>query len=184
MDRSKSGRRRDRRTKVAYRVCWQQQRWLTQKDVPDRRTSAASDQFRRGDGSFDNVAARSAERCDRTWVPRRIPAAPRNFLVSVARPQSQTIGVQPVAERVSRQSLWMQSHRRGFRFARMSGEPVRACQRKVEMSGFLPDRNGRFHGLLQGWFAGAWYLGVILFLGLGVCSASPGGRRPEEIGRA
>src|SRR5580704_14356794 len=57
----------------------------------------------------------------------------------------------------------------------------RSCQRKVEMSGFLPDRNVRFHGLLQGWFAGAWYLGLILFLGLGVCSASPGGRRPEGL---
>jgi hypothetical protein len=25
-----------------------------------------------------------------------------------------------------------------------------SCQRKVEMSGFLPDRNVRFHGFLQG----------------------------------
>ena len=64
-------------------------------------------------------------------------------------------------------------------------EPARfvssSCQCKVEMSGFLPDRDVRFHGLLQGWFAGAWYLGLILFLGLGVCCASPGGRRPEGL---
>src|SRR5580704_16757744 len=62
--------------------------------------------------------------------------------------------------------------------SRFPRRPDRTCQRKVEMSGFLPDRNVRFHGLLQGCFAGAWYLGLILFLGLGVCSASPGGRRP------
>src|SRR5882672_1760462 len=56
-----------------------------------------------------------------------------------------------------------------------------ACQRKVEMSGFSPDRNVRFHGLLQGWFAGTWYLGLILFWGLGVCSASPSGLRPPGL---
>ena len=37
------------------------------------------------------------------------------------------------------------------------------CQRKVEMSGFSLHRNVRFHGLLQGWSAGTWYLGLILF---------------------
>ena len=58
---------------------------------------------------------------------------------------------------------------------------VASCQRKVEMSGFLPDRNVRFHGLLQGWFAGAWYLGLILFLGLGVGSASPGGVGRKDL---
>src|SRR5260370_18076306 len=49
----------------------------------------------------------------------------------------------------------------------------RACQRKVEMSGFSPDRNVRFHGLLQGWFAGTWNLGLFFFLGFFVFSPSP-----------
>src|SRR5580704_6911617 len=55
------------------------------------------------------------------------------------------------------------------------------CQRKVEMSGFPPDRNVRFHGLLQGCSAGTWYLDLLWFLGFGVRSASPGGRRPEGL---
>src|SRR5882762_2820525 len=71
---------------------------------------------------------------------------------------------------------YVQMHQR----ARWKRSAMR-CQRKVEMSGFSPDRNVRFHGFLQGWFAGTWYLGLILFLGLGVCSASPGGRRPEGL---
>src|ERR1035438_2108679 len=54
------------------------------------------------------------------------------------------------------------------------------CQRKVEMSAFSQYRNVRFHGFLQGCWAGTWYLGLILFLGLGR-SASPGGRRPEGL---
>jgi hypothetical protein len=54
-----------------------------------------------------------------------------------------------------------------------------SCQRKVEMSGFSQDRNVRFQGFLQGCSAGTWYLGLIL--GLGVGSASPGGRRPEGL---
>ena len=49
------------------------------------------------------------------------------------------------------------------------------------MSGFPPDRNVRFHGLLQGCSAGTWYLGLLWFLGFGVRSASPGGRRPEGL---
>src|ERR1700736_5252555 len=57
----------------------------------------------------------------------------------------------------------------------------RSCQRKVEMSGFPPDRIVRFHGLLQGCSAGTWYLGLLWFLGFGVRSASPGGRRPEGL---
>src|ERR1700686_5072729 len=56
-----------------------------------------------------------------------------------------------------------------------------SCQRKVEMSGFLPDRNVRFHGLLQGCPAGTWYWGLILFGSFGLWSASPGGRRPEGL---
>jgi len=40
--------------------------------------------------------------------------------------------------------------------ANPSGESRKQrCQRKVEMSGFSPDRNVRFHGLLQGWPVGA-----------------------------
>src|SRR5580704_8875239 len=70
---------------------------------------------------------------------------------------------------------------RGLGEGLLGSSVANSCQRKVEMSGFLPDRNVRFHGLLQGWFAGAWYLGLILFLGLGVCAASPGGRRPEGL---
>src|SRR6266850_422468 len=42
-------------------------------------------------------------------------------------------------------------------------------------------RNVRFHGLLQGCSASTWYLGLILFWGLSICSASPGGRRPEGL---
>src|SRR5712692_523360 len=52
--------------------------------------------------------------------------------------------------------LWLESH----------------CQRKVEMSAFLPNRNVR----LQGWSGGGMYL--LLVLGF---SASPGGRRPEGL---
>src|SRR6202030_2959562 len=37
------------------------------------------------------------------------------------------------------------------------------CQRKVEMSGFPPDRIVRFHGLLQGCSAGTWYWGCFGF---------------------
>src|ERR1700674_4926934 len=59
--------------------------------------------------------------------------------------------------------------------------PFPFCQRKVEMSGFPPDRNVRFQGLLQGCSAGTWYLGLLWFLGFGVRSANPGGRRPEGL---
>ena len=60
-------------------------------------------------------------------------------------------------------------------------EDACACQRKVEMSGFSQDRNVRFHDFLQGCSAGTWYLGLLLFVGLGVRSAGPGGRRPEGL---
>ena len=56
-----------------------------------------------------------------------------------------------------------------------------SCQRKVEMSGFVQDRNVRFHGFLQGCSAGTWYLGLLLLFGFSLLFASPAGRRPEGL---
>src|SRR6266852_6331513 len=72
---------------------------------------------------------------------------------------------------------WNTDSRRNSARAGGDGE----CQRKVEMSGLLPDRNVRFQGFLQGWSGGGMCWGLILVGGFGFPSASPGGRRLEGL---
>src|SRR5271155_4501843 len=98
---------------AAFRVWRRNRRWRERRDGFARRTSVASGRFRRRGGSFGNAAAGWAERRDKTWVLRPVPAKARtaaaawvDFLAAMRPKRSRTSETTPMAEQFSPKNGW------------------------------------------------------------------------------